>query len=307
MFKRVLFLLLFVSSLVGLFGCNGSQVIGELPRLDDGVDMLSLGELAERAGLDVGEVTSSFIKLRDSRNTVLVFTHSGGRYFVNGEAAGPVGAVDVEGGEYYFRSGLSADIESALRRHGRRDSDYIRKISGSVVLDPGHGGRDPGAIGCNGSYEKSVNLRVGRRVFELLGERGLEVVLTRANDRYVKLGERAAIANRRGAELFVSIHADSSHNSLARGYTVYVARSASRGSIAAARLISGKLRETGLASRGVRRANYRVLVGTRCPAVLVEMGFLSNRTEAGLLANEVFQERMARAISEGICEAMQVL
>jgi len=100
----------------------------------------------------------------------------------------------------------------------------------------------------------------------------------------------------------VSIHSDSSSNSSARGFTIYVARSASWSSRRAAAAIGRAMLRAGLTSRGTERADYRVLVQTRCPAVLIELGYLSNRDEARLLRSSSFQDRLARAIAEGISE-----
>jgi N-acetylmuramoyl-L-alanine amidase len=130
----------------------------------------------------------------------------------------------------------------------------------------------------------------------------LRVTETRDGDVFVELEERARIANRIGAELFVSVHADSAENRDARGYTMYVRRSASEGSRLAARAIEETMRDTRLESRGIREADFRVLVKTDCPAVLVETGFLSNYREAALLDNPEFQRLLARSIARGIRE-----
>jgi N-acetylmuramoyl-L-alanine amidase len=126
------------------------------------------------------------------------------------------------------------------------------------------------------------------------------VVLVRSSDVFVELEDRAIRANRVKPDLFVSVHADSNRKGSVRGYTVFVARKASAASLAAAGALVGALRSTGLQDRGVRRANYRVLVKTTCPAVLVEMGFLSNREEAAMLRSAAFQQRIAAALAEGI-------
>ena len=126
------------------------------------------------------------------------------------------------------------------------------------------------------------------------------VVLTRSNDRFLELEERADVANRAKADLFVSIHADSAANRSAQGFTVYVSRSASASSRYAADAIIRGLCATGLDNRGIRSADYRVLVRTNCPAVLVELGYLSNWADAAKLQNDAFQDRLADAICQGI-------
>jgi len=98
-----------------------------------------------------------------------------------------------------------------------------------VVLDPGHGGRDPGAIACNGLFEEDVVLPVALEVRRRLLERGVKVVMTRSDDRFVELDRRAEIADAAGADLFVSIHADWAPSRLANGHIAYVAGGPRRG------------------------------------------------------------------------------
>ena len=175
-----------------------------------------------------------------------------------------------------------------------------------VVLDPGHGGRDPGAISVIGMFEKYINLVVATEAARLLKQRGVDVWLTRGTDIYLTLEQRAAMGNRLKAHLFVSVHADSAVSRTAKGFTVYVARRSSRQSRAAAGAIVASMKSTALSSRGVRKANYRVLVKTRGPAVLVELGYLSNRVEAAKLSKPQFQKTLAKAVAKGICNYLGV-
>jgi len=115
--------------------------------------------------------------------------------------------------------------------------------------------------------------------------------MTRTSDYFVGLEDRAAIANNLRADLFVSIHSDSFPKSTRRGFTVYIARSASSSSRRAASAIVRSMSGTG-----------HVLTGTRGPAVLVEMGYLSNRREAALLRSSSFQNRLAEAVANGISD-----
>lgn len=169
-----------------------------------------------------------------------------------------------------------------------------------IVIDAGHGGKDPGALGRGPMVEKEVNLRVSRLLAEELELRGADVIQSRTGDRFISLTGRANIAESNRADLFVSIHADAARRPSATGTTVYIARNASRQSQRAGRAIEDALVRAGFESRGVRKAGFRVLVGHSRPAVLVECGFLSNREEAYRLARPDYQERVARAIAEGI-------
>jgi len=178
-----------------------------------------------------------------------------------------------------------------------------RALAGvTVVLDAGHGGKDPGAPGIGSMPEKSVNLAVTAHLASLLEAAGARVVLTRRGDRFLSLDARAAMAENTRADLFVSIHADAALNPTASGATVYIARSASPASIRAGRSIAAAIERAGIDCRGVKRAGFRVLVGHSRPAVLVECGFLTNPSEVRLLTSPVYQARIAEVIAEGVID-----
>lgn len=170
----------------------------------------------------------------------------------------------------------------------------------TIIIDAGHGGRDPGASGVGPVVEKHVNLAVAGQLVRLLQERGARVVTTRSTDTFIELDARAAMADRYRTDLFVSIHADSAKNASASGSTVYIARNASRDSVHAGQAIAAALRRAGIESRGVQRAGFRVLVGHSRPAVLVECGFLTNRRDATNLSQSSYQAKVAAAIADGI-------
>jgi N-acetylmuramoyl-L-alanine amidase len=172
----------------------------------------------------------------------------------------------------------------------------------TIVVDPGHGGHDPGAQGRSPIPEKTINLDIGRRVAQFLEANGANVTVSRSGDRFIELDGRAALAERTHADLFVSIHADSARRSSADGMTIYVARNSSSDSRRAAQCIAQALQSAGFEVRGVQSAGYRVLVAHSRPAVLVECGFLSNEREAHLLASPDYRARVAEAIAAGIAD-----
>ena len=265
-----------------------------------GSETISIPELGRLLGLRVSESKPTHVTLKNSTNTVMIFTVSGGQVYVNTKPVTTVGTVERTGGLTYIPKSLVSTIRSAMRTY--TPSPKPQRMSGTVVIDAGHGGKDPGATSVLGFYEKGINLSVAHKVARLLEQRGLRVKMTRTSDRFVELEERAAIANRLRADLFVSIHSDSFPKSTRRGYTVYIARSASSSSRRAASAIARSMSGTGLNSFGVQTANYHVLTGTRGPAVLVEMGYLSNRREAALLRSSSFQNRLAQAVADGISD-----
>ena len=207
-----------------------------------------------------------------------------------------------------------------------------------ITLDPGHGGTETGAEGQGGSLEKNVVLSVSRRFRTMLETRlGVRVILTRDGDRELTLDERAAIANSNKSDLFVSIHADASPRRTARGSSVYFlsysasdqrdgAPAAAGGGAGAGDLDfilwdmaqtshlsqSSRLAEilqeelqsiTGgerRVNRGIKQNTFRVLRGATMPAVLVELGFISNPDEERLLTTQDYQQRLAEALYRGV-------
>ncbi len=219
-----------------------------------------------------------------------------------------------------------------------------------VVIDPGHGGKDPGAIGHRKTREKDITLAVARRLKRILEATGkVRVILTRDRDRFISLGERARIANRAHADLFVSLHCNKARSRAARGAeTFFLSAARTKWERAVANLENGALRFEGitppdtsgdllayvlsdmaqaqflkesqqlalsvqtqlaralnLRDRGVKQAGFYVLTGAYMPAILVEMGFLSNRKEESLLRQGWYQEKLARSIARGILNFLE--
>lgn len=172
-----------------------------------------------------------------------------------------------------------------------------------VMLDPGHGGRDPGAVG-NGLQEKEINLFISRRVQRTLEQRGYRVALTRNSDVEIDLQPRVDIAERANATIFVSIHANAI--SLSRpevnGLETYYFSS---GRNLARSIQSSVLRSTDLRDRGVRQARFYVLRNTSMPAVLVETGFITGREDAARFRSTAAREQIADAIAQGIIDYLR--
>ncbi len=271
-------------------------------RSSEGSQAVTIGELGRLLGLRVSETTSTRVTLKNSANTVTIFTLSGGKVYVNAKPIAKVGEIDRTDGQIRVLKSLTSKIRPAMQHPAAGSQHSLRRVSGCVVIDAGHGGKDPGAKSVLGFYEKHINLKVATKVAKILSGKGLKVKMTRSGDSFIELEERAAIGNRLRTDLFVSIHSDSFPKSSRRGYTMYVARSASRSSFKAAGAIAKSMSRTGLGSHGTQTKDYKVLIGTRGPAVLVEMGYLTNRTEAALLKDPYFQNRIAQAIADGILD-----
>ena len=168
----------------------------------------------------------------------------------------------------------------------------------AVVIDPGHGGPDSGAIGPAGLQESDVALRIGRLLQQELERQGVRAVLTRTDDRPVRLEDRPDIARREGGIVFVSIHANATASSLRRGTETYYATPDS--AALAAMIHSEVVRALGEPDRGIRVADFYVLVNTPMPAVLIETAFISNPGEERLLRDPAVQRRIADAIARAI-------
>lgn len=172
----------------------------------------------------------------------------------------------------------------------------------SVTIDPGHGGRDPGAVGIRGLREKDVVIDISRQVASLLEQRGINVQMTRRDDRFISLQGRAQMANRAGSDLFVSIHANAISMSRpeVNGVETFYYPGSSRGRGLAQSIQSSMLQSTNMRSRGVRSARFYVIKHTSMPAALVEVGFVTGREDAPKLQNPAFRRQMAQAIADGI-------
>lgn len=170
-----------------------------------------------------------------------------------------------------------------------------------VVIDPGHGGKDPGAIGIRGIQEKRVVMSISAEVARILEQQGVQVRLTRNSDYFVSLQGRTTMANRMNADLFVSIHANSAGRSKPHvsGLETYYFSS---GRNLAATIHRSVLRRVNVRDRKVRKARFYVLRKSAMPAVLVETGFLTGTEDAAKLSNSSYQKQMAEAIAFGIIE-----
>jgi len=168
-----------------------------------------------------------------------------------------------------------------------------------VALDAGHGGSDPGAIGPTGLQEKDVALAIAQALRTLLQRQHTDVVMVRDGDAFVPLEDRAQIAARAGATLFVSIHANAAVDANANGTQAFYATPQSVALAAA--VLDEVCRAVGLARRGVTQARFQVLVDNpRIPAVLVETAFITNAREEQMLRDPASQQMFAQGILRGI-------
>ncbi len=197
----------------------------------------------------------------------------------------------------------------------------------TILIDPGHGGKDQGAAGAY-SKEKDLTLQIALRLQRQLKKVGYKVYVTRASDRKLELSDRARASNSIKADLFISIHMNAAANRSVRGietfaitapgapssgakkvaYTSYPGNAAQHNSYALAwNVQSALVKYTRANDRGVKHARFVVLRETRCPAILIECGFISNRADEKLLMSPSYQEQLASCITYGIYNYHQKL
>jgi N-acetylmuramoyl-L-alanine amidase len=191
----------------------------------------------------------------------------------------------------------------------------------TVVLDPGHGGKDDGASG-NNLIEKNLSLDVALRVEKILKPFNFPVIMTRRDDTFIPLEERAAIANRLENGIFVSIHFNHAHDRASTGVETFYApakvppddswswsgffnkqtdaQPLDNGETLAGFIQASLVMRTDAVNRGIKSRELYVVRHTRCPAVLVECGFINNPLEAQMISNGDYRQRLASAIAEGV-------
>jgi N-acetylmuramoyl-L-alanine amidase len=210
----------------------------------------------------------------------------------------------------------------AVNRQSKATQPTTPKPFAVVILDPGHGGQDSGAM-VGGVMEKDLTLDVARRVDRLLDSQGVATLMTRLGDAYVSLADRAAIGNRVRDSIFVSIHFNEDNKPVASGVeTYFAAHQVTTGSVLASWLpflsrppsnapkpesqsLAGFIQEalvarTGSTDRGAQAKQFFVIANVTSPAVLVEGGFLTNKDEVSKLASEDYRDQLAAAVADGI-------
>ncbi len=272
-------------------------------------EMIPVGQLAAWLGMRVQRSTRWSASMGDSMNTLLLMAPPRAGAVLNGRRIGGDGDVAVVGTTLTVGRALADRIRSQRRREPATAPPATLPVSarrrptatGLVVLDAGHGGKDPGAGNKYGPSESILVVDTVLRISRALEGGGIRTILTRSDNTFVELEERANIANGAGADLFVSIHADAHPNDPdIDGFTVYVARQSSKASAALGQEIMRTMKPLCPGCRGLRKSDFRVLTHTKMPAVLVELGYLTNRAEATKLSSAAYRQQLAEAIAEAI-------
>ncbi len=258
-----------------------------------------------------------------SRTATVIFETGSRRVVVNGLSVYLNQSVIKGAGNWVISPVDAVDTSGAMLLPSRA----LRKADSAViVLDPGHGGADPGTSGGPGREEKIFTLDIAKRVRSRLRQSQVNVMLTRDRDVAMTLEERRWRCDRYGGDVFVAIHLNASRNQAISGIETYImpapgypttaeverqmvsARSGNcpgnqydgANAVLAQYLHKGMLAHAGASDRGIRRARFYVIRNARCPAALVECGFLSNSREMARLSDAAYRDRIAEGLARGI-------
>ena len=257
------------------------------------------------------------------RFRTLAFENGSRKVVVDGIAVFLNGGIDKYGPDWVVRP---VDAAGTLGPLLNPDPTLAKVPLGTVVIDPGHGGIDPGTRTARLLEEKRLTLDLAKRLRLKLEACGVHAVLTRDRDTFIALDKRSGVAANQKADLFLSIHLNASRDLATSGVETYIVPAAgypaTSDAIDVRRLARsvpcpgnrfdganvllayyvhhGVLSQTRAEDRGVRRARFFVIRNAACPATLVECGFLSNVREAARLADESYREQVAEGLARGI-------
>lgn len=188
-------------------------------------------------------------------------------------------------------------VSSPITKPG--SEQYVKNKT--IIIDPGHGGQDSGAVGSRGTLEKNITLLTAKLVYDKLKSAGANVFLTRSNDTYISLNSRVSTSHYRNSQAFISLHFDSTTDRNASGTTTYYYNSLKDAPLASKMNVE-LVKQAKLRDRGVKFGNFHVIRENKGPAVLLELGFLSNRTEELTIASSMYHERAAQGIYNGLTQ-----
>ncbi|MGM0844122.1 MAG: SH3 domain-containing protein [Bacillota bacterium] len=235
-----------------------------------------------------------------STNSAIVARASSGETFPIKKKTGEWFEVSLSNGQSGFVAGWIVSV-SGTDSQERVNKPKSGGLKGkTIIIDPGHGGRDSGAVGYSGTYEKSLTLSTSQKLYDLLKNAGANVILTRNNDSYSSLNTRAALAHYHDSDAFISIHYDSITDSSIKGYTAYYYHSYQK---ELSQTVLNNLAKTlSSRNRGVKHGDYYIVRENKQPAVLLELGYLSNPSEEAMINTGSFQDMSARSIYNGLDE-----
>lgn len=213
------------------------------------------------------------------------------------------GAEGLTGGQDTVPDGLTGGAQSK----GEEEEPLDEPKEPTVVVDAGHGGNDGGTYSGK-IIEKDITLAVAKKMQKLLEEQDINVIMTRETDEYMDLEERTQVSNENDADLFISVHCNYYEGgSEVKGIECYYAEDDEISKEVAEVIMKNIDEISGLRNRGAKEEDYFVTEFNDAPAVLVEMGFLSNPTECKNLADSDYQQSLAKELVEGILQSLKML
>lgn len=205
---------------------------------------------------------------------------------------------DAEGAEGYIANWLVEAEGAPMTELAHFAKTQLPSLPHTIVLDPGHGGEDPGAIN-DVLYEKEITLQTATFLQEKLENSGAKVIMTRTDDTFVSLEDRVALANSSDADLFFSLHYDASENPEDTGTTTYYYNKKSSQGLAES-INPYLMEELPLPNNGIRFGDYQVIRDTDMPGLLFELGYMSNPKDIAAFSQESYQEQAAQSIFDGL-------
>ncbi len=305
---------LFLSQVVLLAGCRAKTAVAKA----SSAGTVSLSYIARLYSMR-SSVSGTKVVMQNRWNTIEIETNSR-RAYINGIMIWLHHPCRKSGSEWAIRE---VDFKKGIDPIMRSYAHVPKKTPKVVVLDPGHGGKDTGAIGKRKVYEKKAVLSIANRVKAHLEANRIKVRMTRTGDTFLSLQQRCDYAAKNGADLFVSIHADGAGDPSANGVETFLMtapgcdssnhygkagdkqsfpgnRYDAANAVLGFSIQSNLVKNSKRSDRGLRRARFAVLKNAPCPAALVECGFVTNPTEEALLIDPDYREAVARGISNGI-------
>lgn len=251
-----------------------------------------------------------------SRYSHIIFTYQKRAGHINGVNVNFMNAPFLKGKEPVMSENDFLLLLDPILRKAALKKKHVK----TIMIDPGHGKRDSGAVGAR-FKEKDIVLQISKRVRDLLKSKGYRVLMTRSTDIFPSLKDRSDLCNKLSPDLFISIHCNAAGAKSARGIETYCLTPAGEASSSTNKpentkfkanvndkenaklgheIQKGLLRHSNGKDRGVKYSRFFVLKNLKCPGVLIETGFLSNVSEENLLGSSAYQQKIAKGILEGI-------
>ncbi|SDO06334.1 SH3 domain-containing protein [Alkalicoccus daliensis] len=254
---------------------------------------------AESSKTTTGEVTASSLNVRAEASTSAKITGSltrGTRVEIH-EKNNNWYTIKTNGSWGYVHASYVREVSANAGTTGSGTGSLSGK---TIFLDPGHGGKDPGAVAGN-VYEKTITLSLSHKIKQKLEAEGARVVMSRADDRFISIGNRVTQANQSGANLFISVHTNAFPNAAASGAEVLYSAAGKHPNdsrMLALELQSAIANGMNFRNRGTVNRSLQVLTGPNMPAVLIEPGFITNSGDLAKLVNE--QDKLAGEVVKGL-------